>query len=92
MMVVHEGCLDQLYVDPRRTGQGIGSNMIELAKHHHPEGLTLWTFAANVRAQRFYESHGFEPGEHTDGAANEEGAPAIHYHWPRTLCSGQNIG
>ncbi len=41
------------------TGQGIGARLLTFAKRHRPEGLRLWTFASNVRAQRFYERQGF---------------------------------
>jgi GNAT superfamily N-acetyltransferase len=90
MMVVHQDDLDQLYVRPGWTGRGLGSSLVELAKDRHPRGLALWTFATNVRARRFYERHGFEPGERTDGAENEEGAPAVHYYWPGRRQSGQS--
>ena len=89
MMVVHEDDLDQLYVHPRWTGHGLGSSLVELAKDRHPHGLALWTFATNVRARRFYERHGFEPGERTDGTENEERAPAVRYHWPGRQRSSQ---
>ena len=36
-----------------------------------------------LHAARFYERHGFAALETTDGA-NEEGAPDVHYRWPRT--------
>ena len=54
---------------------------VDLAKDQQPEGLQLWTFASNVGAQRFYERHGFEAVERTDGSDNEEGAPDIRYVW-----------
>ncbi|HEY6622687.1 MAG TPA: GNAT family N-acetyltransferase [Acidimicrobiales bacterium] len=82
MMVMDDGFVDQLYVRPGWTGLGLGSSLVELAKGRHPDGLTLWTFAANVGARRFYERQGFEPGEPTTGTENEEGAPAVRYHWP----------
>ena len=82
MMVIDDGWVDQLYVRPGWTGRGLGSSLVELAKGRHPQGLTLWTFAAHVRARRFYERYGFEPGEPTSGTENEEGAPAVRYRWP----------
>jgi len=41
----------------------------------------LWTFVSNVRAQRFYERHGFTVAERTDGSGNEEKAPDLRYVW-----------
>ena len=81
LLILAGGWLDQLYVDPTVTGQGIGSSLVDLAKDQQPEGLQLWTFASNVGAQRFYERHGFEAVERTDGSDNEEGAPDIRYVW-----------
>jgi GNAT superfamily N-acetyltransferase len=73
--------LDQLYVEPTMTGRGTGTCLVELAKRERPDGLRLWTFASNARAQRFYERHGFVATERTDGRGNEERAPDILYVW-----------
>jgi GNAT superfamily N-acetyltransferase len=81
VLVLHGEWLDQLYVEPGRTGQGIGGALMAVAKRERPSGLRLWTFASNTGAQRFYERHGFREVERTDGAGNEEGAPDILYAW-----------
>lgn len=81
LLVLEPGWIDQLYVDPALTGQGIGSALLELAKRRQPGGLQLWTFESNEGAQRFYERHGFQAAERTDGAGNEERAPDIRYAW-----------
>jgi len=73
--------LDQLYVVPERSGEGIGSMLVDLAKSLRPDGLALWTFQSNTRAQRFYAGHGFFEVRRTDGAANEEHAPDIRMVW-----------
>ena len=80
MMTLRDGWIDQLYVDPKYVGQGRGSSLMAHAKLLRPEGLDLWTFQSNVRARRFYETHGFRPVSETTGD-NEEGAPDVHYHW-----------
>jgi GNAT superfamily N-acetyltransferase len=83
--------LDQLYVDARFTGRGLGSRFVELAKREFPRGLRLWTFQSNVGARRFYERHGFVPVEWTDGD-NEEGAPDVRYEWrpaPQRSCQAE---
>ena len=41
MMVVADGWLDQLYVDPGRLGRGIGSRLVGVAKEREPGGLQL---------------------------------------------------
>ena len=81
ILVLDGACLDQLYVEPAMIGQGIGTELLDLAKRRRPEGLHLWTFESNVDAQRFYERHGFFEIERTDGRRNEERAPDIHYAW-----------
>jgi hypothetical protein len=58
-----------------------GSQLLDIAKEHHPGGLDLWTFQANAGARRFYERHGLSPIATTDGD-NEEAAPDVRYHWP----------
>src|SRR5258708_40372951 len=50
------------------------------SKRERPEGIKLWTFAANVGARRFYERHGFVAIDATAGD-NEEGAPDVCYEW-----------
>lgn len=82
VLVLHDDWVDQLYVAPARTGMGLGSRLIELAKSRRPGGLQLWTFASNTAAQRFYLRHGFVVAETTDGAGNEEQAPDIRFVWP----------
>jgi GNAT superfamily N-acetyltransferase len=46
--------VEQLYVAPGWTGNGIGSRLIELAKQRRPLGLELFTFQVNEGARRFY--------------------------------------
>jgi GNAT superfamily N-acetyltransferase len=83
VLVLEPGWISQLYVDPRYTGRGLGARLLDVAKSAYPNGLDLWTFAANTRARRFYERHGFTAIASTDGD-NEEGAPDVRYHWPTT--------
>jgi GNAT superfamily N-acetyltransferase len=80
MLVLDDDWVDQLYVEPGLTGQGIGSELIDLAKRKRPNGLRLWTFQSNVAARRFYEGHDFDARDRTEGD-NEEGAPDILYVW-----------
>lgn len=80
LLVLHDDWVDHLYVDPDRTGQGLGAQLLAHAKSSRPQGLQLWAFQSNTGARRFYERHGFEPVEMTDGD-NEEGAPDVRYRW-----------
>jgi GNAT superfamily N-acetyltransferase len=81
MLVLDRNWLEQLYVDPDLTGQGVSATLLALAKRERPDGLRLWTFASNPGAQRFYRRHGFLEVECTDGSGNEEHAPDIQYEW-----------
>jgi putative acetyltransferase len=76
----HPGWIDHLYVLPDKTGQGIGSSLLDIAKARERQ-LDLWTFQVNTRARRFYQSRGFIEVERTDGAGNEECEPDVRYRW-----------
>ncbi|MEO6628923.1 MAG: GNAT family N-acetyltransferase [Aquihabitans sp.] len=80
VLVLDDDWIDQLYIEPGRTGRGIGSELLAVAKRQRPSTLRLWTFATNVGARRFYENHGFMATGWTDGD-NEEGAPDVRYEW-----------
>ena len=82
VLVLEDDRVDQLYVDPPWGGRGLGSRLLQVAKDRRPDGLQLWTFAANHGARRFYERHGFQAVETTEGY-NEEGAPDVRYEWRR---------
>ncbi|MGZ4460856.1 MAG: GNAT family N-acetyltransferase [Nocardioidaceae bacterium] len=73
--------LHSLYVRADRTGQGIGTLLLELAQAQRPAGLQLWVFQSNTGARRLYERHGFLVVEETDGAHNEERAPDLRMLW-----------
>jgi ribosomal protein S18 acetylase RimI-like enzyme len=70
--------VEQLYLDPAWTGQGIGSRLLLEATAALPV-VKLHCFQANTGARRFYERHGFRAESLGDGTANEEGLPDILY-------------
>jgi GNAT superfamily N-acetyltransferase len=80
LLILTPGWIEHLYVEPGRTGAGIGSRLLDHAKRAHPAGLDLWAFQSNTGARRFYERHGFVAVAFTDGD-NEEGAPDVLYRW-----------
>lgn len=84
LMVLDGDFVDQLYVDPRHTGAGVGSELLAVAKSLRSEGLQLWTFQSNEGAKRFYERHGLVAVEWTDGTRNEERTPDVRYVWKPT--------
>jgi GNAT superfamily N-acetyltransferase len=81
LMVLDGELLSQLYLHPEWRGRGIGDQFVALAKQRSPQGLTLWTFQVNKPAHRFYERHGFDAVEYTDGRNNEEREPDVRYVW-----------
>jgi len=81
MLAITPGWIEQLYVAPGAQGRGIGRALLETAKQRSPDGLQLWTFQVNVRAQRFYVRNGFVAAERTDGAGNEERQPDVRFAW-----------
>lgn len=80
MLVLDERGVDHLHVDPDQTGQGLGSTLLDFAKHHRPTGLDLWVFRSNEGARRFYARHGFTEIDRTAGD-NEEGEPDVLLRW-----------
>ncbi len=81
VLVLHDGWIEQLYLEPDRQGAGLGDAFVALAQQRCPDGLQLWTFQVNGPARRFYERHGFVAAELTDGSANEEHEPDVRYVW-----------
>ena len=76
-----DDCLMQLHVDPAQQNCGIGTALLDHVKYQRPGGFDLWTFQANKGARRFYERHGLEAVERTDGERNEEQLPDVRYAW-----------
>jgi ribosomal protein S18 acetylase RimI-like enzyme len=68
--------VEQLYLDPTWTGQGIGSRLLINTTAALPV-VRLHCFQANTGAQRFYERHGFVAEGFGDGTNNEECLPDI---------------
>ena len=50
LLVLDDGWVEQLYVDPAHTGKGIGGGLLARAKLESPGGLQLWSFASNTGA------------------------------------------
>jgi 6-phosphogluconolactonase len=83
-MALEDDMLDQLYLRPERTGHGIGSRLMTLAKARRPTGFDLYTFQANAGARRFYVRHGFTVVDVDEGGRNEEHQPDVRYRWRPT--------
>ncbi|MFT3809341.1 MAG: GNAT family N-acetyltransferase [Micropepsaceae bacterium] len=83
MMATSPGWIDHLYVHPDFHNRGLGTALVQTARHspHAAAGLQLWTFQANTGARRFYARHGFKEVELTDGQGNEEKTPDVRLEW-----------
>jgi putative acetyltransferase len=77
------GWIDQLYVLPEWQGQGVGQELLAIAKAAS-SSLQLWTFRRNTGARQFYARQGFAAVMETDGSRNEEREPDVLYRWEAT--------
>ncbi|HVF79474.1 MAG TPA: GNAT family N-acetyltransferase [Solirubrobacteraceae bacterium] len=80
-IVLGAACVEHLYVAPVAWRRGIGSLLLRHAQALRPAGLDLWVFQRNRAAVAFYEAHGFQMAETTDGAGNEEREPDARMVW-----------
>jgi GNAT superfamily N-acetyltransferase len=71
----------QIHVDPDEQNKGIGCLLLDQAKKRRATGFSLWVFQKNVGARRFYERHGLELVQLTEGEGNEEREPDAQYEW-----------
>lgn len=80
-VAINDSEINQLYVHRKFQSMGIGSQLLAMAKQQSSGRLSLRTFENNIRAQQFYERHGFVAigGD----AENEEGLSDILYEWRR---------
>jgi chorismate mutase/GNAT superfamily N-acetyltransferase len=74
--------LDDLFLAPGETGNGIGAALLDVVKAERPDGFCLWVFESNTGARRFYGRHGLVELERTDGSSNAERAPDVRLAWP----------
>ncbi len=80
MLATYPGKVDQIFLDPRWKGQGIGDALFAEARRLMPAGFTLWTQVANTQARRFYERQGMvheATGPHPDKPERI----IAHYRW-----------
>lgn len=64
LRLVHSGVLESLRVSPTHRGRGVGTDLaksfVDWATSRGATRATVTAFAANERAVRFYERHGFQ--------------------------------
>lgn len=74
--------LHSLYLAAGACGRGIGRQLLDSAKANRAR-LEVWTFQANVEAQKFYLREGFVEAKRTMGQGNDQGLPDIRFVWRR---------
>ena len=57
-ILVKDGEVKNLFVEPILQGEGLGAKLLEYAVEHMG-AKTLWALEKNTRAIRFYQRHGF---------------------------------
>ncbi|RWR12765.1 GNAT family N-acetyltransferase [Paenirhodobacter populi] len=77
--------LSELFVRPDRIGTGLGAKLLGHARAQMPGGFTLYTWAGNAAARRFYERAGLVPTH--EGRHPERGHPVVHYAWKPPVSS-----
>jgi ribosomal protein S18 acetylase RimI-like enzyme len=80
LLAMGERQIEQLYVEPRCQGRGIGTALLNLAKELAPDGLTLFTHRRNERARTFYERRGFLAARF-GVSPPPESEPDVKYAW-----------
>ncbi len=81
--------IQALYLAGAARGQGVGKALLDHAKAQVAK-LALWTFQANIGAQRFYLREGFREERRTDGQGNDEKLPDVYMTWERIGDRAQN--
>ncbi|MBY8881848.1 GNAT family N-acetyltransferase [Streptomyces sp. PLK6-54] len=84
--------LDALYLlaDVRR--RGIGTLLLDAARAHRPQGLSLFVFQKNTDARAFYLRHGFAVTAATDGSGNMEREPDLAMRWSPVTNGTRTVG
>jgi len=77
-----EDLLAHLYLHPTILRQGLGSELLDVARAEHGRPLFLWCFADNHAGLAFYAAQGAEEVLRTDGRGNEEGLPDVRLRLP----------
>ncbi len=72
----------QLYVHVDHLGQGIGTQLLDLAKANSGGKLWLYTFVTNAPARRFHARHGFDGVARGFEPVMQLGA--LRHQWRRT--------
>jgi len=84
LLALHDGFVEQLYVDPPAQRGGVGRDLLAHAMTLFPSGLSLYTHQRNRRARAFYERFGFQPAAF-GVSPSPECEPDVRYEWRPAL-------
>jgi ribosomal protein S18 acetylase RimI-like enzyme len=87
MMATDGRELNQLYIHIAYQRQGIGSQLLNIAKAHSTGTLNAFVFEVNTGARAFYEKYGFRIIGR--GYENEEKLPDLRYIWTKDGLASQ---
>jgi ribosomal protein S18 acetylase RimI-like enzyme len=90
-LAMQESYIDRLYIDPPYQRRGVGTQLLDLAKRMHPDGLKLHTHQENQPARVFYEKHGFV-AIRFGVSPPPESVPDVEYRWAGTAGEGDKLG
>ncbi|WP_278377390.1 acetyltransferase [Sphingobium yanoikuyae] len=76
-MLIDDGHMEALFVDPDRRGTGIGASLVRHGLARHP-GMTTDVNEQNDQAVRFYEKMGFRPTGRSPMDGQGRPYPLIH--------------
>lgn len=80
LLALHDGFIEQLYVEPKAQRSGVGGALMRHAKSLFPAGLALYTHQKNRRARAFYEAAGFRVAAFGTSPP-PECEPDVRYAW-----------
>lgn len=73
--------VDHLYVRPAWWRRGIGTRLLDHAKRAHPQGLRLFCFKCDDRAQAFYATSGLVPVRRSGDGRHGTPEPDVEFRW-----------
>lgn len=82
-MFLHEGHMEELFIDPDHHGQGIGKVLVQRALALHP-ALTTDVNEQNAGAMGFYRRLGFEPTGRSALDGQGRPYPLVHLRFRAT--------
>ncbi len=80
-MLLCEGHMEALFIDPASKGQGVGTQLVRWALRRHPQ-LTTDVNAQNLQAMAFYRALGFVETGRSPLDGQGRPYPLVHLRYP----------